>query len=70
MKISEKFSEFINLENNGLDDVVAELNSKVAKGNTKVELMLSEYGGKYFLECMKLANNVIVSFEKEEDGAE
>lgn len=64
MTISEQFSDFIDSEENGLDDIVSELNSKVALGNIDTEVTLDKCGKQYFLECMKLAKNVIISFEK------
>lgn len=69
-KISACFAEFLDSEENGMEDIISELNSKVAQGSTKNEIALEECGKEYFLECMKLAINVIISFENEEDDGE
>lgn len=65
-KISTRFVEFIDSDQNGMEDVISELNSKVAKEDIETELVLKDLGEEYFLECMKLAINVIISFENEE----
>ncbi|ENZ6560584.1 hypothetical protein ACG6R3_002797 [Enterococcus faecium] len=66
--LSEKFQYFVsNNEMSGIADQIAETNAIVADGDIQVrEFLDSGVGRKYFYECMKLAENVIISFEQEE----
>lgn len=69
-KISKAFHDYIHELGSGADEVIAETNYRVAGKNIDVLIWLEEgYGKKYFYECMKLAENVIKSFEKCPDEA-
>ena len=66
--ISKKFHEFVfeNGDESGIDDQIKEVNSSVSSNNIEFNVLLdSGLGKKYFYECMRLAENVIVSFENE-----
>ena len=65
MKMSENFWDLVLSPESGTDDVISELNFEVAKGNLEVEVMLEKYGEEYFMKCMSLAKNVIISLERE-----
>ena len=66
--ISKKLHEFVfeNGDESGIDDQIKEVNSSVSSNNIEFNALLdSGLGKKYFYECMRLAENVIVSFENE-----
>lgn len=65
--LSEKFNYFVHEDiESGTEDIISETNSLVANGDIDIQVMLdSEVGKKYFYECMRLAENVIKSFEDE-----
>lgn len=68
-KLSDKFRGFVFDESpdNGNEDVIKTLNLVVAQGNIEYQILLDdELGEPYFYECMRLAYNVIKSFEVEE----
>lgn len=68
-KLSEKFRSFVFDESpeNGNEDVIKELNSRATQGDIHHRLILDNgLGRDYFYECMRLAYNVIRSFEIEE----
>lgn len=67
--ISKKFHEFVfeDGDMSGIDCQIKEVNNSVSSNNIELNTLLdSGLGKKYFYECMKLAENVIISFENEE----
>jgi hypothetical protein len=70
MKISEEFQEFLESETSGTGDVITELIVKVVGDDHEAEIVLEQYGKDLFMECMRLARNVIISFEEDADSAE
>lgn len=71
-KLCQLFHDFIhNNEQNGIEDVIREVNGEVAGEDVDARIMLDEgYGEKYFYKCMELAEKVIESFEREESSNE
>ena len=65
MKISEEFQNFLESDTSGTDDVVAEWIVKVVGDDHEAEIVLEQYGKGLFMECMKMAINVVISFEDE-----
>lgn len=68
-KISEKFHDYVfnQSEVSGVEDQISEINDIVSRKNIALSVSLeSGAGEKYFYESMKLAENVIKSFETEQ----
>ena len=67
--ISKQFHNFVFNQGDigGTKDVIADLNGVVSCNDIALSAVLdSGVGEKYFYESMKLAENVIISFEKEQ----
>lgn len=67
--ISKQFHNFVFNQGDigGTKDVIADLNGVVSCNDIALSTVLdSGVGEKYFYESMKLAENVIISFEKEQ----